>query len=31
MDLGQRTIGNMLHDAGYATCYAGKWQLDGAA
>ncbi len=29
MDLGQRTIANMLHDAGYATCVAGKWQLDG--
>jgi arylsulfatase A len=25
----QRTIGNMFSDAGYATCYAGKWQLDG--
>lgn len=24
-----KTIGNMLHDAGYATCYTGKWQLDG--
>jgi len=29
MDTSQRTIGNMLKDAGYATCYAGKWQLDG--
>jgi arylsulfatase A len=29
MDLGQRTIGNLLKDAGYVTCYAGKWQLDG--
>lgn len=29
MDLNQRTIGNMLQNAGYATCYAGKWQLDG--
>ncbi len=24
-----KTIANMLHDAGYATCYIGKWQLDG--
>ena len=29
MDTSQQTIGNMLRDAGYATCYAGKWQLDG--
>jgi len=29
MDVSQRTIANMLHDAGYATCIAGKWQLDG--
>jgi arylsulfatase A len=29
MDTSQRTIGNMLKDAGYATCYGGKWQLDG--
>jgi len=29
MNRSQRTIGNMLKDAGYATCYAGKWQLDG--
>ncbi|CAN5476506.1 sulfatase-like hydrolase/transferase [soil metagenome] len=29
MDPGQRTIGNMLKDGGYATCYGGKWQLDG--
>lgn len=29
MDLSQRTLGNMLKDAGYATCYTGKWQLDG--
>ncbi len=26
---GEKTIGNMLQDAGYATCYTGKWQLDG--
>lgn len=24
-----KTIGNMLHDANYKTCYVGKWQLDG--
>ena len=24
-----RTIANMLHDAGYKTLVAGKWQLDG--
>jgi len=29
MDRSERTIGNMLQDAGYATCYVGKWQLDG--
>ncbi len=29
MDQSQRTIANMLHDAGYATCAVGKWQLDG--
>ena len=26
---GQKTIGNMMHDAGYATCWVGKWQLSG--
>ncbi len=26
---GEKTIGNMLKDAGYATCFVGKWQLDG--
>lgn len=25
----QKTIGNLFSDNGYATCYAGKWQLDG--
>ncbi len=25
----ERTIGNMLQDAGYRTMYSGKWQLDG--
>jgi arylsulfatase A len=29
MDRSQHTIGNMLKNAGYATCYVGKWQLDG--
>lgn len=29
MDTTQRTLGNMLKDAGYTTCYGGKWQLDG--
>ncbi len=29
MDTSQRTIANMLKDAGYETCVAGKWQLDG--
>ncbi len=23
------TVANILHDAGYATCVAGKWQFDG--
>lgn len=26
---GEKTIGNMLHDAGYSTCFAGKWQMGG--
>ena len=25
----QQTFGNLLQDAGYATCIAGKWQLNG--
>uniref|UniRef100_UPI003217943B sulfatase-like hydrolase/transferase n=1 Tax=uncultured Draconibacterium sp. TaxID=1573823 RepID=UPI003217943B len=25
----QKTFGNLLKDAGYATCIAGKWQLNG--
>jgi arylsulfatase A len=29
MDTSNRTVGNMLRDAGYSTCYVGKWQLDG--
>lgn len=26
---GEKTIGNMMKDAGYATCFVGKWQCDG--
>ncbi len=26
---GQTTFGNIMHDAGYVTCIAGKWQLNG--
>ncbi|MEP7317949.1 MAG: sulfatase-like hydrolase/transferase [Panacibacter sp.] len=29
LDLSQKTLGNMFKDAGYATCYTGKWQNDG--
>lgn len=29
MDPSEKTLGNMFKNAGYATCYAGKWQLDG--
>ena len=29
LDTTQYCIANMLRDAGYATCIAGKWQLDG--
>lgn len=29
MSTDNKTIGNMFKDAGYATVYAGKWQLDG--
>ena len=25
----QKTFGNLLQEAGYATCIAGKWQLNG--
>jgi len=25
----EKTIGNLLKDAGYATCFTGKWQFDG--
>lgn len=31
MNTTQKTIGNLFKDAGYATCYTGKWQLDGGA
>ncbi len=27
LDLSQKTFGNLLKDAGYATCITGKWQL----
>src|SRR5262245_9027120 len=27
MDPRLKTFGNLFHDAGYATCIAGKWQL----
>ncbi len=26
---GAKSYSNMLHDAGYATCYLGKWQMGG--
>ncbi|HOX38514.1 MAG TPA: sulfatase-like hydrolase/transferase [Candidatus Brocadiia bacterium] len=29
LDWKEKTFGNMLRDAGYATCAAGKWQLSG--
>lgn len=29
LDLSQHTTANMLRDAGYVTCIAGKWQLNG--
>ena len=29
LDPKERTIGHMMKDAGYATCVAGKWQLNG--
>ena len=29
LPVGEKTIGNMLHDAGYATCFVGKWNCDG--
>ncbi|MCY3820775.1 MAG: sulfatase-like hydrolase/transferase [Gammaproteobacteria bacterium] len=29
LDPRERTLGHMMKDAGYATCVAGKWQLEG--
>lgn len=29
LDLTQKTFGNLLKEAGYATCITGKWQLGG--
>jgi len=29
MNRNTRTLGNMFSNAGYNTCYVGKWQLDG--
>ena len=29
MDVNDRTFGNVMSDAGYATCISGKWQLNG--
>jgi arylsulfatase A-like enzyme len=29
LDTAQKTFANMLHDAAYKTCVAGKWQLGG--
>lgn len=29
LDSTQKTIANLLHNKGYATCAVGKWQLDG--
>lgn len=29
MPVSEKTIGNMMEDAGYATCFAGKWQCGG--
>ena len=29
LDFSQKTFGNLLKDAGYATCITGKWQLSG--
>ncbi len=31
LDVGQYSIGNLMQDAGYTTCIAGKWQLNGLA
>ncbi len=29
LDVGEKTFGNYLRDAGYSTCVVGKWQLNG--
>lgn len=29
MPVSEKTIGNMMKDAGYATCFTGKWQCSG--
>ncbi len=29
LNTNERTFANMLQNAGYTTCYTGKWQLDG--
>jgi len=29
LDVNEKTIGNLLKEAGYKTCVAGKWQLNG--
>ena len=29
LDTNEKTFGNLLQDAGYATCVVGKWQLNG--
>ncbi len=29
LDVNEKTFGNLLQDAGYATCVVGKWQLNG--
>jgi arylsulfatase A len=31
LNQGEYSIGNLMQDAGYATCIAGKWQLNGLA
>ncbi|MCU4155285.1 sulfatase-like hydrolase/transferase [Carboxylicivirga sp. A043] len=31
LNLSEYTFGNLMQDAGYATCIAGKWQLNGLA
>lgn len=31
LNLDQHTFGNLVRDAGYATCISGKWQLSGLA